>query len=346
MARFWHNFPGNGLGSTGQREMAHGLGPDYQLIPPPPAPPVTGTPLTFIGPQQGDVKLFQTIDDGEINVQLGLVEMSAGLETAAYLSMFGGDEDLKEWWGNLSETDPARQYRSETQQILDAVPATTANLLRIKDAVGRDLAWFTEENIASTMDISLSIPALGRVGIAIALEAAGVLTEFEFVESAGGGVSSDATDSFTMISGKANSLIPGTSDVKLFQTIDDGEISIEGGIVEMSGGLETAAYLSLFGGDEDLKEWWGNISETDPARRYRSETQQILDTVPATSSNLIRIEDAALRDLRWFINENIASTIDVSASIPAPGRVSIAGIIEADGVLSEFDFVENWEAAT
>lgn len=38
MANFWHNIPGNGLGSTGEREMAHGLGPDYQLTPPVIAP--------------------------------------------------------------------------------------------------------------------------------------------------------------------------------------------------------------------------------------------------------------------------------------------------------------------
>ncbi len=33
MAGFWHNIPGNGLGSTGQHEIAHGLGPDYDLQP-------------------------------------------------------------------------------------------------------------------------------------------------------------------------------------------------------------------------------------------------------------------------------------------------------------------------
>ena len=43
--------------------------------------------------QQGDVLLFQTVDDGEINIENGVVEMSGGLETAAYLSLYGGNED-------------------------------------------------------------------------------------------------------------------------------------------------------------------------------------------------------------------------------------------------------------
>ena len=37
--------------------------------------------------QQGDVRLFQTNDGGEITVENGLVEMSGGLETCAFVDM-------------------------------------------------------------------------------------------------------------------------------------------------------------------------------------------------------------------------------------------------------------------
>ena len=133
-------------------------------------------------------------------------------------------------------------------------------------------------------------------------------------------------------------------DVLLSQTVDDGEINIENGLVEMSGGLETAAYLSMFGGDEDLGEWWGNLEETEPARKYRSETQNLLQSIPATSGNLRRIEQAATRDLAWFLEVKAASSVEVSASIPSINHVSITVVIEAEGVQSEFNFVENWEA--
>lgn len=141
-------------------------------------------------------------------------------------------------------------------------------------------------------------------------------------------------------------------DVKLFQTNDEGDITARDGVVEMGGGLETAAYLSLFGGNEDddgladnPKTWWGNLDEIDPAKQYRSETQNLLRGIPATSGNLRRIEDAASRDLAWFTSERVASSVSVSASMPGVNRIKITVDIEADGIESRFEFVENWKAS-
>ncbi len=140
--------------------------------------------------QQGDVLLFQTDDDGEITVENGLVEMSGGLETAAYLSLFGGNEDDDgrgasplTWWGNLDEVDPVRQYRSETQNLLQALPATTGNLRRIEDAAGRDLAWFVGERVASSVTVAASIPGINRIKLKVDIEAVGEESSFEFTEN-------------------------------------------------------------------------------------------------------------------------------------------------------------------
>lgn len=136
--------------------------------------------------QEGDVKLFQTDDDGNITVENGLVEMSGGLETAAYLSLFGGNEDddgrdnnPANWWANLDEVDPTREYHSETQNLLQALPATTGNLRRIEDAAGRDLAWFVDSGVASSVGVSASIPGINRIKLTIDIEA----VSFEFVEN-------------------------------------------------------------------------------------------------------------------------------------------------------------------
>jgi phage gp46-like protein len=138
-------------------------------------------------------------------------------------------------------------------------------------------------------------------------------------------------------------------DINLFQTDDDGEIFVENGLVGMSGGLETAAYLSLFGGNEDDDgrknnplTWWGNLDEEEAANEYRSETQNLISSIPATSGNLLRIEDAARRDLEWFLTEKIASVITVVASIPAVNRIQLEISINAVGLEVNFEFVENW----
>lgn len=136
-------------------------------------------------------------------------------------------------------------------------------------------------------------------------------------------------------------------DVKLYQTTDDGDISVSGGIVELSGGLETAAYLSLFGGNEDddgrpdnPRTWWGNLDEIDPARRYRSETQHLLKSIPATSGNLRRIEDAAKKDLAWLLSSKAAVSLSVAASIPGKNKIKIVVNTGGDETL---EYIENWK---
>jgi phage gp46-like protein len=122
------------------------------------------------------------------------------------------------------------------------------------------------------------------------------------------------------------------TDVLLRQTNDGGDITVEGGLVLMSEGLETAAYLSLFGGNADdagdnggdRLQWWGNLGELDESRTYRSETQFLIASLPAVPRNLRRIEQAATRDLAWMIAAGIAKGIAVSASIPALDQVRVA----------------------
>jgi phage gp46-like protein len=140
-------------------------------------------------------------------------------------------------------------------------------------------------------------------------------------------------------------------DVSLFQTDDGGDITALDGIVTMGGGLETAVYLSLFGGNEDddgrqdsPADWWGNIDETDPAREYHSETQHLLRSLPATTGNLRRLEDAARRDLSWLESDSVASSVTVSASIPGVNKIKLEIYIEAIGEESSFEYVENWKA--
>lgn len=137
-----------------------------------------------------DVRIFQTDDGGDIQVEGGTVEMGPGLEAAAYLSLFGGndeDDGSKDnplsWWGNLEEEDPAREYRSETQHLLRALPATSGNLRRVEDAANRDLAWMVNAGVASHVRATASVVGLNRVKIEIDIEATGEPARFEFTEN-------------------------------------------------------------------------------------------------------------------------------------------------------------------
>jgi phage gp46-like protein len=140
-------------------------------------------------------------------------------------------------------------------------------------------------------------------------------------------------------------------DVLLFQTTDDGEIEVEDGHVTLSGGLETAAYLSLFGGNEqdsgrpdDPLTWWGNIDEQQPERQYRSETQYLLQSIPAVPANLRRIEQAAQRDLAWFVTVGAATEVSAVATMPAVNRVRLVIQITANGIPTTIEYIENWKA--
>lgn len=139
---------------------------------------------------QGDVLLFQTNDDGEIEVENGRATLTGGLETAAYLSLFGGNEpdsgradDPLTWWGNLAETQPERQYRSETQYLLRSLPAIPANLRRLEQAAERDLAWMVSVNAAASVSATASIPARNRVRLVVRIEADGVPSIIEYFEN-------------------------------------------------------------------------------------------------------------------------------------------------------------------
>jgi phage gp46-like protein len=138
-------------------------------------------------------------------------------------------------------------------------------------------------------------------------------------------------------------------DARLYHQSDGGEINVTNGDVELSDGLETAAYLSLFGGNErdsgsdaDVAfMWWGSIGEPIE-RQYRSELQNLLRALPAVPFNLKRIEDAAVNDLAWMTT-SLAKSVNVIARIPALNTVQISVAINLDGQVINFTFTSGWQ---
>ena len=139
-------------------------------------------------------------------------------------------------------------------------------------------------------------------------------------------------------------------DIYIFQTNDDGDINVNDGITQMTCGYESAIYLSLFGGNDDDAgdestshlQYWGNFAETDPQKKLRSETQNIIASLPSTSSNLRLLEEANLRDLAWMSDS--VSNLTSDARITSPDFCEITITYEAEGQKESFTYSVNWEA--
>ena len=138
-------------------------------------------------------------------------------------------------------------------------------------------------------------------------------------------------------------------DVRIYQTNEGGEIQYVNGQPTMADGLESAVFLSLFGGNRDDaggdatrdRSWWANADEPDQSRVYRSETQNLLRSIPAVPANLTRIEDAANRDLAWML-DSVADAVVAQATIPKLNAVTITVSIEIDGQKFPFTFGAPW----
>lgn len=136
------------------------------------------------------------------------------------------------------------------------------------------------------------------------------------------------------------------TDVLLRHEPDGGNIDYVNGQAVMSDGLETAAYLSLFGGNEqdsgdesdNALQWWGNLTESDQAHRLRSRTQYLLRNLPLIPSNLKRLEEAAALDLAWFVDAGPASYVGVTVRQTGVNAVEFAISIIIDDELFSYTF--------
>jgi len=130
------------------------------------------------------------------------------------------------------------------------------------------------------------------------------------------------------------------SDILLFQTDDGGEIELINGFVTLTDDLQTAAYISLFGGET----WFGNeLQETDAAK-IQSTTGKAINETPPGSGGLLIIEDAVRADLAWLVTENLASSVDAEATLTG-STLDLEVSIEYDtGETVVLNFEQNWSA--
>lgn len=109
-----------------------------------------------------DVYLYQSENDGEININNGTIELVESPSAAAYISLFGGRIDGKSWWGDADMI-------SLTQQFIDKYAPTSSNLVKLEEYVKTDLKWMTQSPYNWTVSASASMESLNRVNIAVTI---------------------------------------------------------------------------------------------------------------------------------------------------------------------------------
>ena len=107
-----------------------------------------------------------------------------------------------------------------------------------------------------------------------------------------------------------------------------GEIEISQNNPEKS--LQSAILLSLFGGNREdngldqKKTWWGNIDEQNPDAKMISQFQNIVFSLPLTSANRLRLQEAAESDLNWLIKNKIVKKLKVNIRIDSTRKVTLS----------------------
>lgn len=132
----------------------------------------------------GDVLLKSTLDGGDIVIEDGLVKDCRNFDTAAFLSLFGGNKKdvngrpKETWWGNLLPGTKKKEWiQSEFGAMSEGLPITGANLLAAKSAALRDLDWIKSD--AGAEEVAASIraenPARTKLTVEIKKQAAAIL---------------------------------------------------------------------------------------------------------------------------------------------------------------------------
>ena len=139
-----------------------------------------------------DLRVIESGNGGELVKNPRDFEIVRSFENMPYLAMFGGNlkastpsrrlenEQAFDWWGNnlLFDNDSSRQFNSETERVLNSVSLTSSGRVLIEQAVKRDLEFMKP---FAEVSVSVSIPTVDKVVIAITLKEPGNLKDKKFM---------------------------------------------------------------------------------------------------------------------------------------------------------------------
>ncbi len=125
---------------------------------------------------EGDLLIECTKDGGDIVIHDNFFQSTQSLETAIYLSLFGGNygnngteaTTNNVWWGDqLSTNEPNEYLVSKTQNIIWGESAHPTHIRKLELSIQDDLAWMVSSGIAKSTEVLVSIPTRNRINIEI-----------------------------------------------------------------------------------------------------------------------------------------------------------------------------------
>jgi phage gp46-like protein len=144
-------------------------------------------------------------------------------------------------------------------------------------------------------------------------------------------------------------------DLLLTDTPDGGDIVILDGLISSDRALDTAVYLSLFGGNKkdngkvrNKETWWGNtLRGVSENQKLVSRFQAIIFGLPMTTKNILDAEEAAKLDLLWMIDEKLADEIIADGRAVSNNRFYLKIQIKLRGnTIYSNTFVVPWKAGS
>jgi phage gp46-like protein len=126
-------------------------------------------------------------------------------------------------------------------------------------------------------------------------------------------------------------------DLKLFITEQGTDIEIQNGSPILTGGLESAVFLSLF-----TPAFWGN-SIADIDGQYTSRLPELYQA-PLTNTSRLDAIEAVKNSLQWLINKGIASEIQARGEIPKEGYLFLSVKVTQPSGDSTIAYNLNWIA--
>ena len=129
-------------------------------------------------------------------------------------------------------------------------------------------------------------------------------------------------------------------DILLVDTEDGANVNISNGILQMTGGFDTAVYLSIYGHDDS--QLWMNGIFID-SEKIKCQFVPYCKGSPLTPATLRKSEQLLYTDLEWFKKDGICTKIEINSSQIDRNTTNFSVRLLTDsGVIWQNVFAINW----